>query len=175
MEEFRTTLIYFPSMTPSRSRWQQCAAKRQVMQHKPKRYSIAAALFCPGLSLCVEWSRPNKQLHELQCCGSRLCMFSTLPFLTIVAIFLFCSTHVFFFIRWDYGVMETSAKYLLDVQVEHTRLSMLWYLWSGKQPVSKSRVNQMEDYRMKIWKSLQNLETPRVHRWWMILVQLCMA
>ena len=99
MEEFRTTLIYFPSMTPSRSRWQQCAAKRQVMQHKPKRYSIAAALFCPGLSLCVEWSRPNKQLHELQCCGSRLCMFSTLPFLTIVAIFLFCSTHVFFFIR----------------------------------------------------------------------------
>ena len=95
MEEFRTTLIYFPSMTPSRSRWQQYAAKRQVMQHKPKRYSIAAALLCPGLSLCVEWSRPNKQLHELQCCGSRLCMFTTLPFLTIVAIFLFFSTHVF--------------------------------------------------------------------------------
>lgn len=71
----------------------------------------------------------------------------------------------FFFIRWDYGVMETSAKYLLDAQVEHARLSMLWYLWSGKQPVSKSRVNQMEDYRMKIWKSLENLETPRVHRW----------
>jgi len=64
--------------------------------------------------------------------------------------FLFFSTHVFFFIRWDYGVMETSAKYLQDAQVEHARLSMFWYLWSGKQPVSKSRVNQMEDYRMKI-------------------------
>lgn len=73
--------------------------------------------------------------------------------------FLFFSTHVFFFIRWDYGVMETSAKYLQDAQVEHARLSMQRFQSFDIFDLGSSQ------YPSRGWKSLENLETPRVHRW----------
>lgn len=49
--------------------WHQVGTGRSNRQQRDKKcntnqIAITTVLFCPGLPLCVEWSRPRKQLHK---------------------------------------------------------------------------------------------------------------